>query len=508
MLRRVACIDIPDLPLQLLLRAHPDWRHGPAAVVAEEEPEAPLLLINRHARHMRLRTGMRFGAAKSLLPELRAGSVSALEVEETAGELVRGLQTFSPHVERDPVSAGVLYLDPRGLAHLYGGETSWARAVHRYLSARHFTSALVLGYGRALSYALARVTRGVHNVGSLNETLAQAREVPLERLQMTPGLRDALSRLGLSTLGDLASLGADQLALRFGAEAARFCRVAHGEEVLSLCPEPHADTPRRELEIDPPDDDVARLCFALKRTLDLLLEDVRQRGQSVRALWLRLTLLRGQEISQRLEPAVPTRDAKLLLELLRLRLSNFCAHAQPRTSTSTSTLTSPVVGVALEAELAELGRGQLSMFVPRRDLAAGARALARLKASFGEDVVCTAELADAHLPEAKFRWVSAVSLELPGAREPDPPASEQPLVRRFCKQPVPLGGRLEHEGREQVLMHAGERLTLTGPYRVSGGWWSREVARDYYYARAPAGPLWWVFFDAQRAGWFLQATVD
>ena len=163
MLRRVACLDIPDLPLQLLLRRHPDWRHGPAAVVAEEQPEAPLLLINRHAQHMRLRTGLRFGAAKSLLPELRAGCVSAVEVEEAACELVRGLQTFSPHVERDPVSAGVFYLDPSGLAHLYGGETSWARAVHRYLQARHFSAALVVGYGRALSYALARVTRGVRN---------------------------------------------------------------------------------------------------------------------------------------------------------------------------------------------------------------------------------------------------------------------------------------------------------------------------------------------------------
>jgi protein ImuB len=506
MLRRVACVDIPDLPLQLLLRANPDWRSGPAAVVAEEQPEAPLLLINRHAQHMRLRTGLRFGAAKSLLPELRAGCVSAVEVEEAASELVRGLQTFSPHVERDPVSPGVFYLDPSGLAHLYGGETSWARAVHRYLHARHFSAALVVAYGRALSYALARVTRGVRNVGNLDETLAQAREVPLGRLNMTPGLRDALERLGLSTLGDLAGLGVDQLGVRFGAEAARFCRVAHGEEILPLCPEAHADVLRREVEIDPPDDDVARLCFALKRALDLLLEDVRQRGQSVRALWMRLTLLRSPENLQRLEPATPTRDAKLLLELLRLRLTNFCSHADPRASTVT--LASPVVGIALEAEPAELGRGQLSMFVPKRDLAAGARALARLKASFGEDVVCTARLEDAHLPEAKFRWVPSASLEWPRSHEAGAPVQEQPLVRRFNKKPVPLSARLEREGKEQVLMHAGERLTLTGPYRVSGGWWAREVARDYYYARTPTGPLWWVFFDAQRAGWFLQATVD
>src|SRR5690606_23682101 len=105
-----------------------------------------------------------------------------------------------------------------------------------------------------------------------------------------------------------------------------------------------------------------------------------------------------------------------------------------------------------------------------------ARALARLKASFGEDVVCTAQLEDAHLPEAKFRWVPAASLEQPRGREAVSFALEQPLVRRLCRKPVPLSARLEREGKGRVLMHAGERLTLTGPYRVSGGWWAKEVA--------------------------------
>ena len=179
-MQRVSCIDIPDLPLQLLLRAHLDWRDAPVAVVAEERPEAPLLLINRHARELRLRTGMRFGAAKSLLPELRAGSVSALEVEQAAGQLVRDLQTFSPHVERDPVSAGVFYVDPSGLSHLYGGELSWARAVHRYLSGRSFYTSIVVAHGRALSYALSRVTRGVRVIETAEETLALARAVQLD----------------------------------------------------------------------------------------------------------------------------------------------------------------------------------------------------------------------------------------------------------------------------------------------------------------------------------------
>jgi protein ImuB len=483
MLRRTACIDIPDLPLQILLREHPDWRDGPVALVAEERPEAELLLINRHAGVLRLRTGMRFGAAKSLLPELRVGTVSALAVEQIAAQLVRDLQTFSPHVERDPVSPGVFYVDPSGLSHLYGGELSWARAVHRFLYGRHFYAAAVVAYGRALSYALSRVTRGVRVIDSRESTLAQALEVPLMRLAIEPKLRDSLERLGLSTLGDLRSFGADQLGVRFGAEAMRLCRVAHGEEVLSLCREAHVDTPRSELEVDPPDDDVARLCFVLKRVLDVLLENVRQRGQSVRALWMRLSLLRSPECAQRLEPSAPTRDAKLLLELLRLRLS-------------TLHLDSAVVNVALEAETSDIAQGQLSMFVPKRDLSAGERALSRLRASFGEDVVCHAELVEAHLPEAQFRWATATRLVLPKREElaqREGRGEGQTLVRRFLKKPEPLSQPPAH---------------LLGPYRVSGGWWAKEVARDYYYARSAGGALWWVFYDLVRESWFLQATVD
>lgn len=497
MLRRIACIDVPDLPLQILLRAHPDWRDAPVGVVAEDRPEAPLVLINRHARALRLRTGMRFGAAKSLLPELRAGTVSALEVEEVAAQLVRDLQTFSPHVERDPVSAGVFYADPSGLSHLYGGELSWGRAVHRFLIGRQFYATVVVAYGRALSCALSRVTRGVRVIGTLEHTLSAAHEVPLARLYIDPKLRDALERLGISTLGELRGLGVDQVGGRFGAEAARLARVAHGEEVLPLCAEPHVDTPRVELEVDPPDADVARLCFVLKRGLDQLLENVRQRGQSVRAVWMRLNLLRTPPSAQRLEPSAPTRDARLLLELLRLRLS-------------TLALASPVVGVVLEAETADLAQGQLSMFVPKRDLAAGARALARLRASYGEDVVCKAELVDAHLPEAQFRWVPVSQLTRPRDDEVSVLGPGQPLVRRLLPKPEPVVGSTRRNPKTGALslVHRGEALSLTGPYRVSGGWWAKEVARDYYYARAASGAMWWMFYDAQRAGWFVHAKVD
>jgi protein ImuB len=504
-LRRIACVDMPDLPLQMLLRANPSYRDAPVALVLEERPEAELLILNSKALALRLSTGMRFGAAKSLVPGLRVGTVSSLEAEQMVGELVRDLQTFSPHVERDPVHAGVFYVDPSGLSHLYGGEASWARCLHRYLSARQFHAAVVVGFGRALSYASARVTRGVRVFEREEQALEHARQVSFERLALTPKLRVGLERIGLSTLGDLALFGADQLGLRFGVEASRWAAVARGQEVMPLCPEPHYEAPRREVEVEPPDADVARLCFSIKQGLDQLVEDVRQRGASVRALWLRLQFERGGESVQRLEPSAATRNAPLLLELLRLRL----------TSLSLSDL---VARVVLEAELTELAPGQIAIFAPKRDLAAGNRALARLRASYGDDVVCRASLEDAHLPEAKYRWTGLTNMELPARRvKPETEDGElvdertpAPLVRRVLLKPEPLAGSFEVDPSTGALslVHAGARLALHGPYRVSGGWWVREVARDYYYARTPGEQWLWVFFDVPRNAWFLHALVD
>lgn len=510
MLRRTACVDVPELPLQLLLREHPDWRGGPVAVVPEQTPEAPLTWVNHQARQLRLRTGMRFGAAKSLVPALRAGSVSDLQIEQAIVDLVRDLQTFSPHVERDPNIEGVLYVDPSGLTALYGGEPNWARSVHSFLRGRRLQASVVVGHGRMLCYAMARQTRGVRVVASPQEAKRLGGQVPLERLHMHPKLRDGLERLGLTRLGDLEHFAADALGTRFTSEATAWCRVARGEETLPLCAQPHEDAPRRSVQVEPPDADVARLCFSIKRGLDDLLRDICPRGQSIKALWLTLKLepafarnastrrdhsrdqgrvqrgdsYRGQssaelESTMRLEPSRPTRDAALLLELIRLRLSAVQLHA-------------PVEELVLEADMTRHAPGQLPMFAARRDRSAGERALSRLEASFGEGTVCRAQLEDAHLPEARFRWQRTVQV-----REPVPklPGQEQspPLVRRLLARPEPFDP--SQCGR------------LVGPYRLSGGWWVREVERDYYYAELPDG-LWWVFYDRPRDQWLRHGVVE
>ena len=49
---------------------------------------------------------------------------------------------------------------------------------------------------------------------------------------------------------------------------------------------------------------------------------------------------------------------------------------------------------------------------------------------------------------------------------------------------------------------------MYGPYRISGGWWVREVCRDYYFVETSRGRILWVYRDGPRKRWFLHGEVD
>src|SRR4029434_3991560 len=69
----------------------------------------------------------------------------------------------------------------------------------------------------------------------------------------------------------------------------------------------------------------------------------------------------------------------------------------------------------LEAEACAATAEQLRLFSegPKRDLDAVNRALARLRAEFGDGAVVQAKLANGHLPEARFTWEPLSRVKLP-----------------------------------------------------------------------------------------------
>jgi protein ImuB len=86
-------------------------------------------------------------------------------------------------------------------------------------------------------------------------------------------------------------------------------------------------------------------------------------------------------------------------------------------------------------------------------------------------------------------------------------------VRRLLREAELLRG--EDPGASHGPLYASRdlpprpaRQPRGGPYVLSGGWWRKEVCREYHFAESRSGALLWLYYDRQRRRWMLQGTVE
>ncbi|HWH77314.1 MAG TPA: DNA polymerase Y family protein, partial [Candidatus Binatus sp.] len=299
---RLACVDLPAFPLQLLLRRHPDWLGHPAAVVAEDKPQGLILWVNEAARQQGVLPGLRYAAAFSLASSLRAGEVSPAETKQAIADLIQRLICFTPEVEPSTEEPGVFWLNGSGLRHLYASPRQWALAIQQDLRAQGFAINLAVGFTRFGSYAATKAKSGITIFRDPAEEQAAARAVPLNRLNIEPKFRDALFKLGIKTVGDLLTLPPGGLRERFGKAAHRLYRMAAGDLWTPLEPSTPQEPARQRLLLDDAEADTTRLLFLLKQLLHPLLATLASRHQALAALWLSLLIDHGDWFKELLRP--------------------------------------------------------------------------------------------------------------------------------------------------------------------------------------------------------------
>jgi protein ImuB len=252
---------------------------------------------------------------------------------------------------------------------------------------------------------------------------------------------------------------------------------------------------RRPIQFEPAETDVHRLLFRIKPPLCELLDSLTSRGEALCELELRLALDRGPEHVERIRTASPTRDERQILNLVHLRLEG-------------AALGAGVTELELVLHAVRENQEQLALFAHEmpRDLQAGNRALARLRAEFGEGSVVRAQLTEAHLPEASFRWQPLEELVRPRPHN----NTLRPLVRRLFTRPQRLPPRPRHEPDGWLLLGArgGAVTRRDGPYVISGGWWVALVHREYHFVELQSGALCWVYYDRRRRQWVMHGCVD
>lgn len=470
---RLACVELPALPLQLLLKQRPDWVGQPAAVVAEDRPQGLVSWVNEAAYAAGVLPGQRYAAALALCDGLCADVVPPEAVTAAITHFTTRLRRFSPVVEAS--GQGTFWLDASGLSGLFGTASAWARAIADDFAILGIQATVVVGFTRFATFALARTHLGVIALRTPAAERAAVGQVPLARLDLPARLRDRLAKLGVRTVTDFERLPPGDLRRRFGDAAYQLHQRIHDAAYAPLQAAPDLRPPGGRLLVEPPETRADGLLFRLKRLLDALVRTLAERRCGVARLSLRFVLDHHPRLDLDLKPAQATLDARLLLELIRLRLE-------------TLTLTAGVTELGLWAEAVPLSDEQLSLLPekPRRDQAAAERALARIRAELGDDAVGCFALRDEHLPEAQFGFEPCEHLP-----HPTPTSAAPRLVRRFSPpRRVP-----QVEG------------PLHGPFPIEHGWWAAPIERSYFFQETEDGQIRWLFFDRQRATWYQQAAV-
>lgn len=510
---RMACINLPAFPLQLLIQRHPDWKNEPAAVVDKDKPQGIIQWVNKRALHFRILPGMRYAKGLSLSPDLRAGEVPEADIARHIGHLIELFRFYTPDVEPSTDEPGVFWLDAAGMTPLHESLGKWAGLIGDDLTKIGFHWSIAVGFSRYGSYAIAKSSRGITVFDSDIKERARARSVALVRLGIDPALRDALSQLNITTLGGFMDLPENGIRKRFGAEAHDFYKLAHGELYKPLEARPPVESFTVDIALDYPETSTQRLLAYVEPELESIFTSLERRGRLLSAVKLTLRLDNGEQHREHLSTAAPTLDRRQVLDLLDLRLHKL-------------KLASGVVEIALEADSATISHKQLELFRQKtcRETSSADRAFARLRAEFGDEAVVRARLRDGHLPEASYDWEPMKKQTTPAPRR----IKARSLVRRIYPRSMEflswtrLSARRTGEADGRPAGSAAgpgadhhrpahplrQNLDVIGPYIISGGWWMRRIERDYYYVRSQSGRWLWVYYDRRRRRAFVQGTVE
>ena len=159
---RVACLDLPGFPLQLVWRQEPAWRNQAVVVIDEDRPQGEVLWACERARAAGVLVGQRYAFALALCGGLRACTVSDGQLAEATTELRTALHRLSPGVE--PGEPGTFWLDGEGLERMFPDPRgphgrAWGMAIAQALTELGYRGAIAVGFSRFATYAIARATR-------------------------------------------------------------------------------------------------------------------------------------------------------------------------------------------------------------------------------------------------------------------------------------------------------------------------------------------------------------
>jgi protein ImuB len=497
--RRFACVLVEHFEAAAHERSEPALRDRPLAVVQGAPPATRVVEANDLARTSGVVPGTTETEARRRCPAL----VTRALVDECARAARQALLDaalgVSPRVEDG--GPGIVHVDLAGLERLMGDASTIARRLVRAVRSVGLVATVGVAGSRTAAHVAARAGGRVTVIPAGDERRWLG-SVPLTVLDLRGPLAETFTRWGICTLGDLASLPRDALAVRLGAEG-----LAAQDRALGLDREPFRPyTP-------PPFFDEAQgveweivsweaLAPVLAVVLDRLSARLGAAGLCADALEVRLALASGGHDMRTVSLAYPLRQPTPMLTLVALELE-----ARPPSA--------PVTGVSVSARAVRAEPGQAALWHPPspafRDLAA---TLARLAVLVGRDNVGSPDAFDCHRPDPAVMVPFAPPMaEREPPELPDAAGEASSIAFRRLRPPRPVEVRIEGDRPGWLRMAGEERwrpiAVSVGPWRTEGEWWDeRAWARDEWDVVVDGGTLYRLAYDRVARTWALDGAYD
>ena len=492
--RRILSLWLPRLASERALR-----RAGVGdlalAVVEKRGPAEVLACLSPAAEALGLRRGQPLAEARALAPGLVTRPADPDGQAQLLAALNRWALRYAPWAAVDGTDG--LILDTTGAAHLMGGETALAADLRARLHAAGFTARLGLAPTRGAAWALARFAPVP--VTLTEDAEAALAPLPLAALRLRTETVEALARLGLRQVRDLARTPRAALIRRFGPELALRLDQALGTVAEPVDPAPPPAPFAVRLTLPEPIGLTDDVMAALARLLERLCDRLAEAGRGARHLRLELARTDGSRAEAAVTLARPMRDPAAIAALFDRAVGALDAGFGFDALRLSAPGTEPLAPAQLTAAQART--------TPEAD--ALADLLTRLGNRLGLEALSRFLPAESHIPERAFQVASAIWAPppVPGAW---PAGPERPLI---LFDPEPLPGLTGPAPPRRFTWRRRRLSTLSarGPERIAPEWWLDDPAwrtglRDYWRIDTTEGPRLWLFHTPQAPGWAVQGA--
>ncbi len=534
-----ACIFVPNFPLQAVIRAEPALGERALALIEGNPPLCSVVAVNEKAAQMEIEIGMTKTDAEQFAgAEFRPRSPA--QEKTTHAALLDIGWSVSPRIE--DTAQDTIVLDLSGLASLLGSEKDISAHLAEHASVCGLLVNVAIASNVETALIAARGFAGITVIPAGGESQYLS-GLPASALLPSIETAEILSRWGVATCGDFVKLPILDLSERLGQEGVRLHALARGASVRSLVIVEPVHLFEEEMELDDAVEELDPLSFLLGRLLDQLCARLTARSLGAATIRVRFELessfenavdIREEFPAQKrpglyekeIQLPVPTRDSKMLLKLLRLRLQ-----LNPPVA--------PIQKIALVAEAALPRATQGGLFLPSfPDPEKLELTIARIAHVVGEGNVGSPLLTDTYRPGdfqmRRFltpREAAKTDRDSDGACHARRQRANSKLSTSFrvFRPAVPAKLDLHAGCPTRVAFHGlrGEVIAASGPWRTSGDWWredpwqQEEWDLEIHFEAEPeqrgrfssAGVrsnsgMYRFYYDSLRRGWFVRGVYD